>query len=107
MHWRDTARSPTFFVFDATVLLLIPYLLFIMFFGLPPAPTVIFLIIIGYYVFCALGLRMTLLTSFKFLRWKLAPKRRPSRRPVYIREAYDIQGISSWRITYNQRGVKK
>jgi hypothetical protein len=27
--------------------------------ALPPAPTVIFLIIIGYYVFCALGLRMT------------------------------------------------
>ena len=107
MHWRDTARTPTFWIFDATILLLIPYLLLILFFGLPPAPTVIFVLILLYYLFCALWLRMPVFASFKLLRWKIAPKRRPSRRPVFIQQGYDIQGRSSWRLTYINRGAKK
>jgi len=42
---------------------------------------------------------MSLITSLQFIKWNILPKKRPARRPVFVRRAYDIQGISTaWRV---------
>ncbi len=103
--WRDTSRTPTLYMFDASIVILVPCLLMIIFFGFPAIPTVLFLLALAYYVVIALVLKMSLITSLQYLKWNILPKKRPSRRPVYVRRAYDIQGIgTAWRVAeFNNR----
>jgi hypothetical protein len=98
-HWRDTARTPTLWMFDGTIILLLPAIFLDLFTGLHPIPTVLIVFALIYYVMIAFVLKMSLFRSFKWLRWTIFPKIRPSRRPIFIRESYDIMGIGSWRLT--------
>jgi hypothetical protein len=98
-HWRDTARTPTLWMPDGTIVLLLPAIFLDLFTGLHHIPTVLIFFALTYYLVIAFVLKMPLFRSFKWLRWTFFPKIRPSRRPVYIRKSYDLMGIGSWRLT--------
>jgi hypothetical protein len=85
-------------MFDGSIVLLVPVLMLLLFLGLPALPTVLFYFLLGYYVVIAFVLRMSLMTSLQYIKWNILPKKRPARRPLYIRQAYDIMGIASWRL---------
>ena len=98
-HWRDTARTPTLWMFDGSIVLMMPAIFLDLFTGMHPIPTAIILFVLAYYILIAFVLKMSLFRSIKWLRWTFSPKNRPSRRPVFVRETYDIMGIGSWRLT--------
>lgn len=105
--WRDTSRTPTLFMFDASIVMLVPLLLIDLFVGLERVLTVIFFLLLSYYLIAAFVLRMPIFVSFQYLKWNLMPKKRPSRRPVFVRRAYDIMGIASWRLSENDQRSDK
>ncbi len=101
--WIYSWNEPRLFAFDATVVLLLPLLLFTLFIAevgawiLVRPFAILFMLLAAYEIYVAFVLKTSVVVSLAIIRMKLLGRVRPAVSAINESYVYDPHGMSGWR----------